>query len=144
MFWYLVYKIETMILFAPAFTSWLAQPSKKVPDVHPVSIAALCFYCILTKTLSEAYPQYKKEILMIVWGRCFFLYSEVRCKRRERNNFLMLEGWLPLKYNFHLGTDTDISNTSCYSLNSYKGCYKPPEVAIHKFKRATMKQIHDK
>lgn len=61
-----------MIPFAPAFTSWLSQPSKEGPDVPLLSIAAACSYCILNKTLSEAYPQRKKEILMIVWGRCLF------------------------------------------------------------------------
>lgn len=76
----------------------------------------------------------------------FVLYSKVGHKRREWDHFLILESWLALKYNFHLGADTDISDTStsiasCYSLNSCKGCCKPPEVAATKLKKATT-QIH--
>lgn len=70
----------------------------------------------------------------------FVLYSKVGHKGREQVLFLILESWLELTYNFHLGADTGISNTStsiasCYSLNSCKGCYKPPEAAITKLKK---------
>lgn len=79
----------------------------------------------------------------------FVLYSKVGHKSREQVHFLILESWLALTYNFHLGADTGISNTStsiasCYSLNSCKGCYKPPEAAITKLKkkhRQTLRSI---
>lgn len=80
---FLIYKIGITILPAPVFTSWLAEPSKQGPDAASLSIAAPCFYCILSKTLSETYSEHKKKILGIVWGRghLFTVKLGVREKR---------------------------------------------------------------